>query len=394
MAFASLGGLFGEILTVFVAKFSDRIDYRWLILGSIADGATGSFTAGSILTQSYVSDSSAPSKRSISIGYLHACLFTGLAFGPLLAGYFVKWSGSLLSVFYIIVGCHASFILIIAFVVPESLAKRKRLLAQEKWNKEKAERADSMGTWLSRVQGVNPFEPLAVLWPHGPGTSTRLRLNLVALAATDTIILGSSMAAGAVIILYSGFIFGWGTLESSQFISALSLVRVVALLVVLPVINHLVGARVARRRREQGITVKDKNSGASALDVWVIRLALVSEVVGVVGYIVTRDSKIFFASGMVTALGGLGSATVQASVTKHVPQQKVGQVLGAIGMLHALSRVVGPIIFNSIYARTVGTYPQAFFVVLASIFGFALLASLAIKPHGEFSLPNSSGGER
>lgn len=389
MGFASLGGLIGEIITVIIANFADYIDYRWLILGSIFDGATGSFTAGSILTQSYTSDSTPPSKRAVYIGYTHACLFIGLAFGPLLAGYFVKWTGSLLSVFYVIVACHATFIIIVAFIVPESLAKRKRLLAQEKWAKEKAMRTQSMGTWLSRIQNVNPFEPLAALWPQGPGTSTRIRLNLVCLAITDMIIFGSSIAVGAVLLLYSEYTFGWGTLESSQFISALSLVRVAGLLALLPLVNYIAKARAARRNQGQAISVKDRNSGASTLDVWIIQLALVSEIIGVVGYILARDAKVFFVSGMVTALGGLGGATVQAVVTKHVPQQKVGQVLGAIGMLHALARVVGPVIFNGIYAGTVGTFPQAFLVVLAGCFGLAFLASLVIKPHRESFFPRS-----
>lgn len=383
MAFASLGGLIGEILTVIIATFSEVVDYRWLILTSIFDGSTGSFTAGSLLTQSYTSDCTPPSKRSVYIGYVHACLFSGLAFGPLLAGYFVKWTGSLISVFYIIVGCHAFFILFMFFIAPESLSKRKRKAAQERWEKEKREQAESMGTWLAYVQSINPLQPLAILWPSGPGTSFRLRMNLVVLAICDTIILGSMMAAGAVIILYSEITYGWETLESSQFISALSLVRVVTLLGIFPVINYFARVRPNAKRRAQGIFVDEQNAGADRIDIWVIWVALISEVVGCVGYILSRSSTVFFLSGMVTAFGGLGSATIQATITKHVPQQRVGHVLGAIGMLHALSRVVGPVIFNGIYAATVGTFPQAFFLVLAGIFGFALCASTLLKSNGK-----------
>lgn len=386
MAFASTGGLIGEITTVIVAKYATTIDYRWLILGSIADGATGSFTAGSILTQCYTSDCTPPSKRAVYIGYLHACLFTGLALGPLIAGYFVKWTGSLLSVFYVIVACHATFILIIGFGIPESLAKRKQDIAQDQHAREKEVKVRSRGAWLHRIQNVNPFEPLAILWPVGPGTSTRLRVNLVALAIADMILLGSSMAVGAVIILYSGTTFHWGTFESSKFISALSFVRVITLMGILPAINYFARVRPARKRQAKGVAIKERNSGADNIDIWVMRVALISEVIGVIGYILARNENVFFLSGMVTALGGLGSATIQATVTKHVPQQRVGQVLGAIGMLHALSRVVGPVIFNGIYAATVGHFDQAFFVVLCGFFVFAFLATLVLKPHGKFPI--------
>lgn len=75
---------------------------------------------------------------------------------------------------------------------------------------------------------------------------------------------------------------------------------------------------------------------------------------------------------------------IQASLTKHVPAESVGGLLGAIGLLHALSRVFGPIVFNGLYASTVKTFPQAFFVLLAGIFVAALVASFLVKPHCKF----------
>ncbi|KAI3580704.1 hypothetical protein IWW34DRAFT_431158 [Fusarium oxysporum f. sp. albedinis] len=66
---------------------------------------------------------------------IYACMFTGLAFGPLLPGYFVKWTDSLLSIFYGVLGCNSMFVIIIGFIIPESLSKKKQLLAREKWDK-------------------------------------------------------------------------------------------------------------------------------------------------------------------------------------------------------------------------------------------------------------------
>ena len=107
---------------------------------------------------------------------------------------------------------------------------------------------------------------------------------------------------------------------------------------------------------------------------------------GAVGYALVRTEPLFFASGMMTAIGGLGSATVQAALTKHVPPSRTGQILGAVGMLNALSRVIGPVIFNGLWAITVGSYPQASFIMMASLFGLALLCSFAVKPHGKYLL--------
>jgi hypothetical protein len=381
---ASCGGLLGEVVTILAAKFPQTVNYRWLILGSIFDGMTGSFTAGNILSQSYTSDCTPPSRRAVAIGYIHACLFTGLALGQFLGGEIVKLTGSLISIFYICLVAHSTFILFVGFVIPDSLSKKKQLAAREKHRKEEEERKARPRSWFSSVQERNPFSSLSILWPKERGTSTRLRLNLVALATCDMIIMGSAMAAGQVIILYAEYIFDWHTPEASRFIAAVSMVRVVVLMGIFPIINYFFRIRpAARRRRESGTTPVDKNSGADNLDIWILRAALISDIAGYIGYIFARAPGPFIASAMVTAFGGLGSATSQSVVTKHVPQDRVGRVLGAIGMLQALVRVIGPVVFNGIYAATVGSYPQAIFVALAGIFTFALLCSFAVTPFGK-----------
>ncbi|KAK2042103.1 major facilitator superfamily transporter [Colletotrichum somersetense] len=380
LALASCGGVVAELIVILCATFPWTFHYNWLLLGAVADGLTGSFTAGSVLINSYTSDCTRPSQRGVRIGYLHACLFMGLAFGPLLTGYFVAWTGTLLSVFYVTMGCHIFFIIFVGLIVPESLSIKRQLRAREKHDQE--QKSVARGAW-STLKAANPLAPLKILWPTGKGTSSRLRLNIVALSFTDMILLGAAMSAGTVILLYSESpeTWGWGTLESSRFISAVSMVRVVALLVVLPTINYVFRLRpAAYRRRVSGVSIVEANNGADAVDCWVLRFSLLSDVTGSLGYIFARNESIFALSGMVTAFGGLGSATIQAAITKHVPADQVGQLLGAIGVLHALSRVLGPIAFNTLYYSTVGVFDQAIFVLLASVFGLALLASFVVRP--------------
>uniref|UniRef100_A0A8H7TTN2 Major facilitator superfamily (MFS) profile domain-containing protein n=1 Tax=Bionectria ochroleuca TaxID=29856 RepID=A0A8H7TTN2_BIOOC len=121
-----------------------------------------------------------------------------------------------------------------------------------------------------------------------------------------------------------------------------------------------------RRRQPRRVGDSCRNSG---------------EVLACVGYSLAQNGHAFFVSGMVTAMGGLGSASIQAAITKHVPSDKVGQVLGAIGMLHALSRVIGPLAFQGLYAATVKTLPQAFLMVLGGLFCVAFTGALLLKPH-------------
>jgi nitrate/nitrite transporter NarK len=171
--------------------------------------------------------------------------------------------------------------------------------------------------------------------------------------------------------------FGWGNYESSIFVSLVNICRVCMLIIVLPGITRLVRGPVSSRTQQ-------KQSGSDGLDVWVIRIAIIFDMMGYIGYSVSRTGPVFLVSGMVASLGGMGSPTVQSSLTKHVPPDRTGQLLGAIGLLHALARVVSPTIFNLIYASTVGKFSQTVFVCLASVFGVAFVISWFVRPHGEF----------
>lgn len=388
LALSSLGGCASEAIVILCAKYPDIFHYNWIILAAVFDGLTGSFTAGQILSNSYSSDCTPPSKRAVSIGRLHACLFTGLAFGPLLASYLVALTGSLLSVFYVTLGCHMFFVLFVGFVVPESLSKERQLRAQKDHDEQEAAAAANGNVVTGSARYANVLAPLTALWPTKSGSSPALRQNLVAFATVDTILMGAAFSAGTVLLLYceSENTWGWGTLEASRFISAVSFVRVFVLLACLPTVNYLFRLRpAAKRARETGVHAVDRNQGADTLDLVLIRFAVASDVVGSLGYLLSRRAELFVFSGMLTAFGGLGSATIQAAITKHVPPEQVGKLLGAIGLLHALSRVAGPIAFNSLYYATVGKFDQAIFALLVALFGLAMLASLFIRPHGECS---------
>lgn len=409
MVMASCGGLVNEVVTILAAKFPDTVDYRWLILGAFFDGIAGSFTAGSVLAHSYTSDTAPPSRRGVHIGYLHACLFTGIAFGPLLAGYFVTWTGSLVSIFYVVLGCHTLVILYFWFILPESISKKRQMAAREKHRAEREATViqlrsglpssvktfvgprvtsffdDYTATWLPALLSANPLAPLRILVPSGRNNGP-LRRNLILLALIDTIILSTAMGAGTVIVLYSEYIFDWGTLEASRFVSIVSMVRVVILLFILPVINYVFRVLPLRRRQREGAdtSMDETNSGADNLDLWLIRVALLSDGLGTAGYIFVRREELFILCGLATAFGGLASATIQSATTKHVPAEQVGSLLGAIGLLHALGRVFAPALFNGIYAGTVETFPQAFFVLLASLFGLATVGSFFVRPHSKY----------
>ncbi|CZT10847.1 hypothetical protein WAI453_007964 [Rhynchosporium graminicola] len=395
LTLTSAGASIGEVITIIVATYPDRFNYKWLLVGSVFDGLCGSFTAGMALTHAYAADCTPPPKRAVAFGYFHACLFAGVAIGPIIAAVLVKLTKSIITPFYFALSVHACFITFILLMVPESLTKKRQEQARAR------HAAEAGGGFLNAdghvenysndftqsglstfIRKANILEPLKILWPTGPGTSDKLRANLILMSAVDTIVFGVAMGAMTVVVYYLGFQFGWDTPEISVFTSIVNIFRVSALVIVLPLLNYLVRTRRANReRKEHGFSAPVPNTGCDSLDLAMIRVAVFCEIIGFAGYTIARTPALFVISGIVASFGGVGSPTLQSALTKHVPHDRIGQLLGATGLLHSLARVVCPLVFNLIYATTVGTFPQTVFVVLTGCFVVASVCTWFIRPN-------------
>ncbi|KAJ9268427.1 hypothetical protein DTO212C5_5579 [Paecilomyces variotii] len=382
IALTAFGSILGEIVTLVVAAKPQSSSVNLLLVGAFFDGLCGSFTTALALVHSYASDCTAPENRNVAFGYFHGVLFTGVAAGPFLAGYVIKRTGKIIGVFAAALAFHTFFFLMLIFVIPESLSEERQRIAR---NKHLMKRLDSDGSRRLSLRDLHPanlFRPLTILFPKGDhvhaltsdgrAAVSALRKNLIILAAIDTAMFGVAMGTVQVIIIYAEYMFDWGNYESSIFVSLVNSVRVINLLLVLPAVTRLV-----RGKR----TGSQPNTGSDMLDIVLIRLSIMFDMLGYIGYSVVRTGSLMTLSGMVAALGGMGSPTLQSSLTKHVPPDRTGQLLGAMGLLHALARVVAPAVFNLIYSLTVGKFTQTVFVCLASVFGLTFILSWFIRPH-------------
>ncbi|KAJ5794864.1 hypothetical protein N7457_001463 [Penicillium paradoxum] len=381
IALGALGAVLNEIITVIVATWPERASVNMLLVGAVMDGLGGSFTTAQALIHSYASDCTPIEKRSVAFGLFHGALFFGIAAGPGGAAYLIKHGGTLL-VFYIALAFHATFCLSVFFVVPESLSHDRQLVAREK-HRRKSLDAETPKWYSWRIWNpMNLITPLAILmpavgkpsilFPNRRGASPALRRNIVLLAAIDTAVFGVAMGTVQIIIIYAEYMFHWGSVESSLFVAIINVARVVNLFVVLPIIS-----RFFRTPCKEDGTIR----GSDTLDIVLIRTSIIFDVLGYIGYALSNTPSLMIISGVIASLGGMGSAILQSSLTKHVPHERIGQMLGAIGLLHALARVVAPTVFNLIYSLTVATLPQTVFMALAAVFGLAFLMSLLIRPH-------------
>ncbi|KAF2717323.1 MFS general substrate transporter [Polychaeton citri CBS 116435] len=382
-----IGTILGELVTIAAARNPETFPVGWMLLSYALDGLTGSFIVAMAIANSYATDCTPPSMRNVAFGFFHGCLFTGLAVGPIIAGYVARASGSIVTCFYVLLAAHGFFIIFIGFVVPESLSKKRQLLARDKHKSWLAELGPQMD-WINSIRQYNVLGPLAVLWPRGEGSSPQLRRNLLFLSAVDTIVFGVAMGSLTVVVIYTNYQFGWTTFETSRFMSIVNTCRVLCLVVVLPGITWV--------RRKRANRSKQPDTGSDLFDLSIIRLAIFFDTLGYLGYTLSRTGPLLTLSGSVAAIGGIGSPTLQSALTRHVPADQTGQLLGAIGLLHALARVVAPTIFNAIYSATVGRFTQTVFVCLTATFGVAFILSWFIAPHvyhDGASYPDSMAGE-
>lgn len=386
IAVSSLGIMLGEIITIVVAKNSDVLSVYWILLGYLLEGVAGSFTTGMAVSNAYASDCTPPAKRAKAFALFHACLFTGIALGPLISAGVVQSTGDILDAFYVAIGAHVFFISFMAFIVPESLSQRRQLEAREKWRlaellaKDAAVHSTDRGSMRSifyNIKNSHFVKTLQILRPEGIGSSSALRRNLGLLAAIDTTCFGVGMGSITVTILYSKLEFKWGNKETQYFISIANICRVSVLVAVLPLLNRIF-------HKKQDPSKGHRHTGADNFDLGIIRLAILFDVLGYVGYAVSgamSSPGFFVLSGCLAASGGMVSPTLQSALTRHIPPDRTGQLLGAVALLHAVARILAPAIFSGLYALTVKDFPQTVFACLASAFTLAELMSWFVRPH-------------
>lgn len=190
-------------------KYPQYIDVNFLFIGAVFDGLCGSFMLGLALAFSYSADCTSSKHRAMAFGAFQGCLFLGVAIGPALGGLLVEATGNILSIFYVTLVAHFIFIVYILTILPESLSKRRMLEARKKHTAKLLN--DGEGKHWSSPKHL--FQPLGILFPTGPGTTTRLRLNLILLAIIDCTIFGVGAGGMTVIIMYAERQFHWRNFE-------------------------------------------------------------------------------------------------------------------------------------------------------------------------------------
>jgi MFS transporter, DHA1 family, tetracycline resistance protein len=298
----------------------------WLFVGRLISGITAASypTAGA-----YIADVTPPAERAGKFGMLGAAFGLGFIVGPALGG--VLGGIDLRLPFWVAAGLSIVNTAYGYFVLPESLPKERRK--------------------PFRIANANIFGSLRLLRSHP---------ELFGLALVAFVMGLAHESLPNTFVLYVHQRYGWGETQTGL---ALALIGVGSVIVSMMLVKPLV-----RRLRER-------------------RTALLGLACGVMGFSVfalAPQGSLFLLGIIGLALMGIAGPSVQALMSQRIAGAEQGQLQGALGSIRAVTGMIGPILFTSVFANVVARSSApllgAPFLLSSALLLLVILAGLRLIP--------------
>ncbi|VDC07435.1 unnamed protein product [Peniophora sp. CBMAI 1063] len=408
--FYALGPLLADVLFVLLASFASRVPGgSWAVV--IAGLVEGVFGVGTLtLAQSYIADSADADSTSRWFALFQGAFFFGNGLGPLLASIITHYSGFLV-VFYAAIAMHVVFLLLVCFVVPESLSPARMEAAQQEHARDlEAHHLTAGGLLVDAKKAIlSVLEPLEVFLPVSGSFSippVRLpsrswNLTLIALAYfPDALITG----AGVYYIQYGMAKFGWRSEQIGVTISISSSSKAIFLMVILPLFIKFFRpsdlAAVVNGSRESSPTCEDervpllrslsyvrrvKDRGIT-WDLNLARISLLLAAGSVCGLALAKRSVAFNVAIASASLGSGFLPTIQSFALEAYRRRggtESGRLFGALAVIQVLgTQILGPLMFGFVFAESIEELPKLIFVVGDVLLFISFIVMLFIRvPH-------------
>jgi len=295
-----LSDRFGRRPVILVSNLGLAADYlimalapsiRWLFLARLLSGLT---SASVPTAMAYISDVTAPEKRSKAFGLIGAAFGVGFILGPAIGGwlghqsprlpFWVAGAGSLLNFCYGL------------FVLPESLAPELRQKTLQ---------------W----KNANPLGALRLLRSH---------TELAGLAVVNFLGYVAHEVYATVYVLYANYRFGWNSRMVGISLAMVGIASMASYAAVGPVVKWL-GER---------------------------RTLLTGLMLASLGFLMFGwpAEWMFLAAIPVNCLWSFAGPTSQSLMTRRVSASEQGELQGALGSLRGIAMMVGPGMFSVTFA--------------------------------------------
>ena len=267
-----------------------------LFVGRVISGITSATIA---TASAYIADVASPEKRARAFGLIGVAFGLGFVIGPAIGGLLGGFDPRL--PFWVAAGFCLANVAFGWFVLPESLPPERRMAF--KWAR------------------ANPLGSLKLLRSHR---------ELLGLASVDFLGHLAHQVLPAVFVLYALHRYGWGEAAVGLTLAGVGVCSAV-------VQGALVGP-VVSRWGERRTLVAGLLFGAAGMAI----------------YGLAPTGPIFWLGIPVMAVWGLSGPAVQGLMTRLVSPSEQGQLQGASAGLMAISGLIGPGVFASLFAYAVG----------------------------------------
>jgi DHA1 family tetracycline resistance protein-like MFS transporter len=316
----SLSDRFGRRPVILISNFGLGFDYilmalapgiGLLFIGRIVSGITG---ASMITAQAYIADVSPPEKRAANFGLMGVAFGLGFILGPALGGLLGQVNPRL--PFWVAAGLSLTNACYGYFVLPESLTAASR--SKYSWGK------------------ANPLGSLKFLSEN---------TGLLPLAGVHFLLWLSRAILPAIMVLYVTYryhlsIAAVGLLFASVGVGSM----VVGGLMVKPIVTRL-GERTT------------------------LVIGLVCGAAGTALFGIAPTIGPFSLGIPVMSLLGLASPGLQGLMTQRIKPAEQGQLQGAVGSVTAISQMIGPGLFSTVFAQSLASHgpPGTAFYIAAGL---------------------------
>ncbi|GJJ12593.1 hypothetical protein Clacol_006836 [Clathrus columnatus] len=407
--------------------------YNFLVVGAVLGGIFGGAATFMAVAASYIADTSPPELRARNLSLKTGLLLSGIAIGPAVGSYIVNQTDNLLSVFYIAFFTHIVFIFVLPLAVPESVTKAS-ILKSRQARKEairKAQQLASQDTEVGTFLAILKFSlgkifafarPMSILLPHRhiDGKGWDYNLTLVAMTMAVNLLTMSTgnkhfISRELMLSPFNSFNeFTDGTrLQSVKLKTNDFSVRILVHYLIIHVFKpkppppiQLPGEESLLAEQEE-ILIDSAPSLRSpsrsrathhtaSFDYKLTFFAIFMEVITYLSMSLSRTPLQYTVASMMGGMAG-GFTPAIKSVAMSLYEQgphggaEVGRLFGALGIVEALSgSALAPIIMGAVFVKTVGTFPQAIYLVAlaavvvgAMFFSFIRLRATPRNPRPE-----------
>ncbi|KAF9496754.1 hypothetical protein BDN71DRAFT_1445680 [Pleurotus eryngii] len=298
LALTTLGVLMTDLTFILVSTPSSPLaahGHKLLILAPIIEGSLGGWSALQAGISAYISDCTSAGSRAHIFSRFTGVFYLGFSVGPSIGGWLIRHSNSVkffdylgamhpgptrqsvTPVFWVSALASLANLVLIFFVIPESLSKEKQAAARFEYNGEGKGKgralvtADTVSDESS--SGANPvggkaggdpnfvmrmLQPLCVFLPHKVQGRSDWSLTFLAIA-----LFGYYLSAGIFQIkyLYAVHVYGWSAEVLSYYISFMGGARAVHLLFILPLIISTFKPQPGTKKTKSASTSQASNVG-------------------------------------------------------------------------------------------------------------------------------------